>query len=85
MAALLNQGLDGVGEALCILVDDASKIERSTEWHHDGNGFKPKTVMTRMGKITFAIPKVRGEGAYPGVLEKGSRTDQALNLKMGEM
>jgi hypothetical protein len=29
LAALLNQGLDGVGEALRILVDEASKIERS--------------------------------------------------------
>lgn len=29
MAALLSEGLDGAGEALRILVDEASKIERS--------------------------------------------------------
>jgi len=29
LSALLNQGLDGAGEALRILVDEASKIERS--------------------------------------------------------
>jgi hypothetical protein len=29
MAALLSQGLDGAGEALRILVNEASKIERS--------------------------------------------------------
>ena len=89
LAALLTQGLDGAGEALRILVDEASKIERSqflnaqphersSERHDYANGFKPKTVMTRMGELTFAIPQVREGGFYPSALEKGSRTDQAL-------
>ena len=41
--------------------------------------------MTRMGEINFAIPQVRGSGCYPSALEKGSRTDQALNLMMAEI
>jgi transposase-like protein len=96
LAALLTHGLDGAGEALRILVDEASKIERShflnaqphersAERHDYANGFKPKTVMTRMGEITFAIPQVPEGGFYPSALEKGSRTDQALNLMMAEM
>ena len=96
LTALLNQGLDGAGEALRILVNEASKIERTqylnAEPHERSagrmdyaNGFKPKTVMTRMGEINFAIPQVRGSGFYPSALEKGSRTDQALNLMMAEM
>ena len=96
LAALLTQGLDGAGEALRILVDEASKIERShflnaqphersPERHDYANGFKPKTVMTRMGELTFAIPQVREGGFYPSALDKGSRTDQALNLMMAEM
>lgn len=95
-AALLAQGLDGAGEALRILIDEASKIERehfinarpherSLERSDYANGFKPKTVMTRLGEITFAIPQVRGGGFYPSTLERGSRTDQALNLMMAEM
>lgn len=95
-AAILTQGLDGAGEALRILVDEASKIERSQYLNaqpHErsadrmdyANGFKPKTVMTRMGELTFAIPQVRAGGFYPSALEKGSRTDQALNLMMAEM
>ena len=95
-AAILAQGLDGAGEALRILVDAASKIERehflqarpherSAERIDYANGFKPKTVMTRMGELTFAIPQVRGGGFYPSTLAKGSRTDQALNLMMAEM
>ncbi len=57
-AALLSHGLDGAGEALRILVDEASKIERSYHLQaapHErsedrtgyANGFKPKTILTR--------------------------------------
>ena len=95
-AALLNHGLDGAGEALRILVDEASKIERenflnagayerSPERTDHANGFKPKTMKTRLGEVTFAVPQVRGGGFYPSALEKGSRTDQAVNLMMAEM
>ena len=59
-AALLSQGLDGAGEALRILVNEAAKIERAEylgaqphertpERRDHANGFKPKTMLTRMG------------------------------------
>ncbi len=93
---LLNHGLDGAGEALRILVNEASKIERSeylrarpherTEQRVDrANGFKPKTVMTRVGEVTFEVPQVREAGFYPSALEKGTRTERALNLALAEM
>ena len=95
-AALLENGLDGAGEALRILVNEASKIERAhflnaqshertSERTDYANGYKPKTVMTRVGKVTFDVPQVRGGGFYPSALEKGSRTEQALNLALAEM
>jgi len=95
-AALLSHGLDGAGEALRILVDEASKIERSYQLHaapHErsedrtgyANGFKPKTILTRMGEITFAVPQVRDSSFYPSALDKGSRTEQAVNLALAEM
>jgi transposase-like protein len=95
-AALLANGLDGAGEALRILVNEASKIERAqflnaqphertAERTDYANGFKPKTVMTRLGEQTFDIPQARGGGFYPSALEKGSRTEQALNLALAEM
>lgn len=40
--------------------------------------------MTRMSDI-FAVPPVRASDSYPGALEKGSRTEQALNLALAEM
>jgi hypothetical protein len=95
-AALLANGLDGAGEALRILVNEASKIERAQFLNaqpHErssgrtdyANGFKPKTVMTRVGELTFDVPQTRGGGFYPSALEKGSRTEQALNIALAEM
>lgn len=95
-SALLDHGLDGAGEALRILVNEASKIERTwflnaqphertPERADYANGFKPKTVMTRVGEQTFAVPQVRGGGFYPSALEKGTRTERALNLALAEM
>ena len=95
-AALLSNGLDGAGEALRILVNEASKIERNhflnarphertAERTDYANGFKPKTVMTRVGELTFDVPQVRGGGFYPTALEKGTRTEQALNIALAEM
>lgn len=95
-AALLSQGLDGAGEALRILVNEAAKIERaeylgaqpherSATRRDYANGFKPKTLLTRLGEITFAVPQTRDAGFYPSALEKGSRTEQALNLALAEM
>ena len=94
--ALLEHGLDGAGEALRILVNEASKIERAQYLHakpHErtaervdyANGYKPKTVLTRVGELTFEVPQVRNGGFYPSALEKGSRTEQAVNLACAEM
>lgn len=95
-AALLEQGLDGAGEALRIRVNEANKIERAAflnarphqrtaERTDYANGFKPKTVMTRVGEVTFDIPQVRGGGFYPSALDKGTRTARAVNLALAEM
>lgn len=100
--ALLAHGLDGTGEtprileALRILVNEVSKIERAeylgaqpyernAARRDHANGFKPRTVRARVGEVTFDVPQVRGGGFYPSALERGSRTQQALNLALAEM
>jgi putative transposase len=93
---LLQHGLDGAGQALRILVDQASQIERaqylqakpyerSAQRVDQANGFKPKTVLTRLGALEFAVPQVRSGGFYPSALERGSRTEQSVNLALAEM
>jgi len=80
-AVLLEHGLEGAGEALRILVNEAAKIERSqflgaapyerSERRRDyANGYKPKTVLTRLGELTFQVPQVRCGDFYPSALEK---------------
>lgn len=94
---LADHGLEGMPEAFRILLDHAMKLERSkvlqAEPHERtalrqgyANGFKPKTVATRLGDICFAVPQVRGEVTfYPSALEKGLRSERALKLAIAEM
>jgi transposase-like protein len=95
-ACLLANGLDGAGEALRILVNEASRIERAqhlqatpyercAERVDYANGYKSKTVLTRLGELTFEVPQVRSGGFYPSALERGSRSEQAMNLALAEM
>lgn len=93
---IASQGLDFIPELVRILVNTAMQAERenhlgvepyqrSNERQGYANGYKPKTVQTRMGEITFAIPQVRDGSFYPQALEKGQRSERALTLTLAEM
>jgi len=97
MQLLSEHGLDYMGESIRLLLNEAMKIERakvlaadpyqrSPERRGYANGFKPKSVQTRLGEITCAVPQVRGEVAfYPSALERGVRSERALKLAVAEM
>jgi putative transposase len=91
-----EQGLDYLPELIRILVNAAMQVERQqylaaepyercSERQGHANGYKPKTVKTRLGDITFAVPQVREGGFYPNALEKGLRSERALMLTLAEM
>lgn len=95
-----SNGLDGMAGAIRLLVNEAMKLERSEflgatphertdERRGYSNGFKPKTVATRVGSIQFDVPQVRdvadGESFYPNSLERGVRSERALKLAVAEM
>ena len=93
---IMMQGLDAVPEMIGTLINLAMQIERqayigvgpyerSPERRDSANGYKPKTVATRMGAITFDVPQVRQSGFYPQSLEKGLRSERALKLALAEM
>jgi putative transposase len=63
----------------------AGEYQRTEERKGYANGFKPKTVKTRVGEITFSVPQVREGGFYPSVLEKGLRSERALTMTLAEM
>jgi len=39
--------------------------ERSAQRVDQANGYKSKTMLTRMGEITFEVPQVRSGGVLP--------------------
>ena len=91
-----EQGLDVLPELIRIVLNAAMQAERSEHlqaapYQHSeerrgyANGYKPKTVRTRIGDITFAVPQVREGGFYPQALEKGLRSERALTLALAEM
>jgi len=63
----------------------AEEYQRSEKRKGHANGYKPKTVKTRIGEITFDIPQVREGGFYPSALEKGLRSERALTMTLAEM
>jgi len=93
---IVEKGLEAVPEMMRVLINNAMQVERSKYLQADqyertqdrqghANGFKPKTVKTRIGEITFAVPQVREGGFYPSALEKGLRSERALTITLAEM
>src|SRR4051812_9470991 len=93
---LAEQGFDGLADALRVLLNEVMKLERAAVLgagpyqRAEGrtghaNGFKPKTVRTRVGALTLAVPQTRGVEFYPSALEKGLRSERALKLAVAEM
>jgi transposase-like protein len=91
-----KQGFDILPELIQVLINAAMQAERqqylkaepyqhTEERQGHSNGYKPKTVHTRVGSITFSIPQVREGGFYPEALEKGLRSERALLLALAEM
>jgi transposase-like protein len=93
---IAEQGLDYLPELIRLVVNAAMQAERqqylgvapyerSEKRRDQANGFKSKTMRTRLGEVEFAIPQVRGGGFYPQVLEKGLRSERALTMALAEM
>jgi len=91
-----RQGFDILPELIRIVVNAAMQAERqqylkaapyqrTPERETYANGYKPKTVQTRVGNITFSVPQVREGDFYPEALEKGLRSERALTLALAEM
>lgn len=91
-----QEGFEGFREIFTLLMNaamvlerenylGASAYERSEDRRGYANGYKPKTVKTRMGSIDLSIPQTRDGNFYPQSLEKGRRSERALGLAVAEM
>ena len=101
LGQLSAEGLDALPALFQVLLNAAMQIERqkhlgaapherTEERNGYANGFKDKTLSTRLGQITVAVPQVRevngqGAGFYPQSLERGTRSERALKLALAEM
>ena len=63
----------------------AAAYERTDSRRGHANGYKAKTVTTRVGPVTFDVPQVREGGFYPEALERSLRTERALLTTLAEM
>jgi len=65
----------------------AGAYERAEERDGYANGFKPRSLQTRVGRLALRVPQVRGSSTrfYPKCLERGARSERALMLAAAEM
>lgn len=94
---VIDRGLDGMKELISVMFNEAMRTERSqvlnalpferTDSRQGyANGFKDKTLRTRIGELQLKIPQVRdGVSFYPSCVEKGLSSERALMAAMAEM
>lgn len=65
----------------------AGPYERTEERNGYANGFKPRSLQTRVGKLPLMVPQVLGSETrfYPKCLERGARSERALMPAAAEM
>jgi transposase-like protein len=93
---LADEGFEGMANAMQILLNEAMKLERAEylnaapyqrtdDRRSYANGFKDKTVNSRLGKLELRVPQTRDSEFYPSALERGERSERAFKLAIAEM
>lgn len=96
---ILDHGIDGLKPAFELLLNTAMQLERaaflgadryerSSERSGYANGYKPKTLNTRIGQLDLRVPQTRDTGTepfYPTALQRGQRSEQAFVLAIATM
>lgn len=96
---LLSQGSDNpLAQALGVLLNAAMRFERerhigavpyerSSERNGQANGFKDRSLSTRVGELSVSVPQVRGssESFRPQSLEAALLSEKALKVSLAEM
>jgi hypothetical protein len=98
----MEHGPEAMAAAFASLMNHAMLIEREqvlkAKSHQRAagrqgyaNGFKPKTLNTRVGKLDLRVPQTRGyhdgngRPFYPKALDRDVRSERAMILAMAEM
>ena len=82
LEALLNQILQARAEDLC----GASLYEQSEDRVDYRNGYRDRSLVTRIGKLEIQMPRLRGQSLLTGgIFETYRRSEQALMAGVAEM
>jgi transposase-like protein len=93
---LTDHGFEGLAKVIELLLNEVMKIERCealgaapyqrTEQRRGyANGYKDKTVHSRIGDLHLDVPQTRDVDFYPQALERGIRSERALTAALAEM
>lgn len=93
---LKDHGFDGLAEAVTVLLNSAMlaerseflgarPYERSESRTGYANGYKDKTLKSRLGALSLKVPQTRDGEFYPQSLTRGLRSERALLLAIAEM
>ncbi len=96
LQGLCEQGLEALPQAITLLLNaamqaerekylGAAPYERTPERRDYANGYKEKTITSRVGHLHVAVPQVRNGEFYPSSLERGLRSERALKIAVAEM
>ena len=81
IASVLNQVLEAqLAEHL-----NADRYERNEERSGHRNGYRERTLYTRVGPLTLRVPQTRDGSFAPEIFERYRRNEQALVLALMEM
>jgi putative transposase len=97
---LIENALEDLREPMTLLLNEAMKLERARHlgaapWERSeqrseqrtghANGYKDKTLKTRIGELALKVPQTREGDFYPGALERGERSERAVKLALAEL
>jgi putative transposase len=91
-----QNGIESMAQVMTLLFNEVMKVERAQHLNADlfernearmgyANGYKNKTIQTRAGDLNLSVPQTRDSDFYPNCLEKGLRSERALNLALAQM
>src|SRR5690242_21457507 len=85
LAHLLEAVLNQVLEAQMAEQLNAERYERTEERQGYRNGYKPRQLTTRVGRLTLRVPQARDSSFSTELFARYQRSEQALILTLMEM
>jgi len=84
LAKILELGVQALMEAERDMHVGAAPFERTGVRRTQRNGYKPRTLTTRVGTLELRVPQTRDGEFYPSMLERYQRSEGALIASLAE-